>query len=304
MNQAGKWLLITGAASGIGAATARLFVKNGWAAGLADVDEAGLNQLAAELGAAHCLPLAVDVRVPEDWDRALMRLGERSGGRLDLLVNNAGIFAAGALKDMELSKIQHLIDVNLMGVIHGVRATHPMLSATDGAQVVNIASFLALSGAGRGAVYSATKAAVHNLTEALASELRYDGIAVSDILPGFAATGFFTGGVRRITLGAALRDAGVRFIQPDQVAAAIFDATLRYRLHRTVGRQAKLLAAIARLSPTWAHSAVRRNLKAVDEGRLLERTAHRSAGYPAPRWCIQGAIKKTYRGRLSWSRRS
>ena len=258
MNQAGKWVLITGAASGIGAATARLFVQRGWKAGLADVDETGLNRVAADIGAAHCLPLPMDVRRREDWERIVADLAGHTNGQLDMLVNNAGIFAIGALVDMDDNDIQRLVDVNLMGVIHGVRAAHRLLSATHGAQIVNIASFLAVSGAGRGVVYSATKAAVRNLTEGLANELRYDGIAVSDVLPTFTATGFFEGDDRRAALGGALQDAGVKFIRPEQVAGAVWDTTRRYRLHRAVGRQAKLLAAVARLSPAWAHSAVRR----------------------------------------------
>lgn len=204
------------------------------------------------------MPLTLDVRHRDQWDRALEEFGQQSGTRLDLLVNNAGVFTAGALRDMDEDDIRRMVDVNLVGVIHGVRAAHSLLAATKGAQIVNIASFLALSGAGRGAVYSATKAAVRNLTEGLAHELRYDGIRVSDLLPGFVSTGFFAGEDRRTKLGATLANAGVKFIDADRVAAAVWDATRRYRLHRTVGGQATLLAAAARLAPGRAHSAIRR----------------------------------------------
>lgn len=251
-------MVITGAASGIGAATAKLFAAQGWLVGLADVDEAGLALQVAALRDAKCAPLALDVRHRDQWDRALAEFAEHSGGRLDLLVNNAGVFTVGALKDMDEDDIQRMVDVNLMGVLHGVRAAHPLLAATEGAQIINIASFLAFSGAGNGAVYSATKAAVRNLTEALAIELRYDGIQVSDILPGFVTTGFFAGNDRQAKLGGALADAGVKFITAERVATAVWDATRRYRLHRTVGQQAKLLALVARLVPGQARSAVRR----------------------------------------------
>jgi NAD(P)-dependent dehydrogenase (short-subunit alcohol dehydrogenase family) len=262
MNQAGKSALITGAASGIGAATAKLFANNGWQVGIADVDEAAAIQLAAEINAeidaTLGVPLHLDVRRPEEWDRALSSFAAHTNGKLDLLVNNAGRFAVGALVDMDGSDIQPMVDVNLMGAIHGARAAHPLLRATEGAGVVNIASFLAVTGTGQGAVYSATKAAVRNLTEGLAAEFRYDGIWVSDVLPGFAATGFFEGDERREAFAAALAAAGVKFIGPEKVAAAVWDATRRYRLHRTVGRQARLLTLVQRVSPNLAASAVRR----------------------------------------------
>lgn len=264
MNQPAKRVLITGAASGIGAATAALFARRGWSVGLADIDAEGLEKAASALGGGGSTH-RLDVGERAAWDAAVADFAAANGGRLDLLVNNAGTVTFGALATMDEGDIRRMVDTNLMGVIHGARAAHGLLAATPGSAIVNVASFLALSGAGQGAVYSATKAAVRALTEAMAMEYRYDGIAVSDVLPAFVATAFFEGAPEREARGQVLADAGVRFIPPEQVAAAIWDAAHKYRLHRLVGRQARIVGLLQRIAPGMVHTHLRKVSKRLRE---------------------------------------
>src|SRR5438477_87568 len=103
------------------------------------------------------------------------------GGRLHALINNAAVIAVGALDEIPLARTRRLIDVNVMGVINGIHACLPLLAATGGSKVVNVSSIAALSGWPYSSAYSASKAAIYNLTEALSAELRPAGIGVSQV---------------------------------------------------------------------------------------------------------------------------
>ena len=239
-------VLITGAAHGIGRATAELFAREGWLVGAFDVDTDALSALAAELPDADLLTGRLDVTEPADWEVALRALAARSGGTLDVLVNNAGVLVAGELADLPLARQRRVVDVNLAGVVNGCASAYPYLRR--GSCVVNIASASALYGQPGLAVYSATKAAVCALTEALDLEWQPHGIRVADVLPLFVETGM----VRDAPDLRSLRTLGVH-LTPQDVAAAVrlaVDDRSRVRgPHRAVGRQAQVLAATARLGP-------------------------------------------------------
>ena len=105
-------LFITGAAAGIGRATARLFCRQGWFVGLADIDRAGLLALSEELGDHNAMALSLDVACPEQWQAALSAFHQRTG-RLDVLVNNAGILISGPFESNPLARHHAVVDVNL-----------------------------------------------------------------------------------------------------------------------------------------------------------------------------------------------
>lgn len=236
-------VLVTGAAHGIGRATAELFAAEGWLVMAADIDLDGLVALARDL--PEVLTAQLDVTDPAGWDRVLHDLASRTGGRLDVLVNNAGILVAGPFADLPLVRQLRVVEVNLAGVVTGCASAFPYLRS--GSCVVNLASASALYGQPGLAVYSATKAAVCALTEALELEWQPHGIRVVDVLPLFVETGM----VRGADIG-SLRALGVH-LQPADVAAAVrlaVDDRRRGRgPHRAVGRQAQLLAATSRLGP-------------------------------------------------------
>jgi len=186
-----KAAFITGAASGIGRATAELFAEQGWWVGAADRNVVGLEALRDDLGKEHCRVWRLDVTDKAAYDAVVAELSEETGGRLDLLFNNAGIGAAGFFEEIPLEETLKIIDVNLVGVIHGIYAALPLLKATPNSLCFTTSSSAATYGAPSLAAYSATKFAVKGLTEALAVELSRCDVRVADVLPGVIDTPIF-----------------------------------------------------------------------------------------------------------------
>jgi NAD(P)-dependent dehydrogenase (short-subunit alcohol dehydrogenase family) len=236
---------ITGAAHGIGAATARLFAARGWLVGAADLDEQALECLARELGQDRLMPLALDVRLPGDWTRALAAFHERAG-RIDLLVNNAGILISGPFESSPVERHHAVVDVNVKGIINGCLLAKPYLAATPGSRVVNLSSAAATYGQASLATYSATKFAVRGLTEALNIEWQADGICVRDVMPLYVRTGMIEGLRAR-----SIERLGVH-LTPDDVARVVWQAA-HYRgfarVHWPVGAAAAWMHRLTALSP-------------------------------------------------------
>lgn len=183
-----KAIFITGAASGMGRETAKLFSERGWFAGAFDVDEAGLRSLEQELGADNVLVRRLDVRDKAAFDEAVAAFGAETGGRMDMLFNNAGIGEGGWFEDVPVEAARRVVEINLMGVINGIYAALPLLKATPNAMCFTTSSSSATYGMPRIAVYSATKHAVKGLTEALSVEFARHGVRVADVLPGLIDT--------------------------------------------------------------------------------------------------------------------
>jgi NADP-dependent 3-hydroxy acid dehydrogenase YdfG len=159
---------VTGAARGIGAAFTRLAVARGGSVAASDVDEAPLTALCHELG-ERAFPIGLDVRDHAAWARALAE-AEARFGRIDVLVNNAGLIHSGTVLEQSLSQIQQMLDVNLLGVLHGLRAGVPRLAAHGGGHVVDVGSYASYFPLKGQAFYSATKHAVRALHHAFAME--------------------------------------------------------------------------------------------------------------------------------------
>jgi NAD(P)-dependent dehydrogenase (short-subunit alcohol dehydrogenase family) len=181
-------IFITGAASGMGRETAKLFASKGWFVGACDVNEVGLKTLAQELGAQNCWTAKLDVTAKADFDAALAAFGERVGGRLDLMFNNAGIGESGWFEDVPYEAAMRVVQVNFVGALNGAYAALPLLKKTPNSLLFTTSSSSATYGMPRIAVYAATKHGVKGLTEALSVEWSRHGIRVADVLPGLIDT--------------------------------------------------------------------------------------------------------------------
>src|SRR5689334_7345628 len=183
-----KAIFITGAASGMGRETAKLFAAKGWFVGATDVNDAGLKTLEQELGHDNCFTRKLDVTDKKDFDAALAEFTQRTGGKLDLMYNNAGIGESGWFEDVPYEATMRVVNINFVGVLNGVYAAIPYLKATPGSLLFTTSSSSATYGMPRIAVYAATKHAVKGLTEALSVEFQRHGVRVADVLPGLIDT--------------------------------------------------------------------------------------------------------------------
>ena len=186
---AARCALVTGASSGIGAECARILVQHGYRVALLARRADALHALAAELGAGT-LVLTCDVRDAQAVERACAEI-RRAFGRLDLVVNNAGAGYRARVEELDPALVARTLETNVSGVLHVCRATLPLLRASSRAVVVNVASVVGRRGIPGQAVYSASKAAVVSIGEALRLEWARENIAVCTLNPGLTSTGFF-----------------------------------------------------------------------------------------------------------------
>lgn len=242
-------IFITGAASGIGRASAELFARRGWFVGLYDVNGEGVAAVAAALGEGNATCGVLDVSDPDGWERALAHFWALSGQRLDVLFNNAGILTAGAFETVPLARHRAMLDVNVASILVGCHRAFGYLRQTPGARVINMASATAIYGQPELVTYSATKFAVRGFTEGLDLEWSRHGIRVSDIWPSFVSTAMAAGFARI----ASARSLGIR-LTPADVADTVWRcATTGRRIHKThwtVGLQAGLLSFATRIAPS------------------------------------------------------
>ncbi|GAA1018876.1 3-alpha-hydroxysteroid dehydrogenase [Acrocarpospora pleiomorpha] len=178
----GKVAIVTGAASGMGAAEAALFVAEGAHVVLSDVnDEAGM-ALAEDLG-PNAAYVHHDVADEASWNK-LIGLVDSTHGRVDILVNNAGLSRTGTLADLSLDDFDAMVRVNQRGVLLGMRAVSPAMRRAGRGSIINIASGAALRGVPGLLAYTGTKFAVRGMTQVAALELAPDQIRVNVIHPG------------------------------------------------------------------------------------------------------------------------
>ena len=256
-------VFISGAAAGIGRATALAFARRGYRVGAYDIDAAGLATLRDEITGrgGDVVVGSLDVTDADEWARQLEAF-TAPARRLDILVNNAGVLSSGRFEEIPLEVQRRMIDINFYGTLAGLHAAFDYLRNTPGAQVVNLCSASAIYGQPELAVYSATKFGVRGITEALELEWSRYGIRVMAMWPLFVATAMVDGMATGST-----KSLGVH-LTPNDVAEAIYSAThpgrsWPPRVHYPVGRQTKVLAALSQVSPNWVQ-------------RLMNKTVSRS----------------------------
>lgn len=178
----GKVAIITGAAGGIGAAAARSFAGEGALLLLSDADEGKAQALAEELG-DPATAMRHDVTSEEDWASVLAAALARHE-RVDVLVNNAGVFLAEPLSETSLEDFRRVVDVNVVGVFLGMRTVAPAMSERRAGSIINISSVAGLTGPPLLSAYAASKWAVRGIGKVAAKELAQFNVRVNSLHPG------------------------------------------------------------------------------------------------------------------------
>jgi NADP-dependent 3-hydroxy acid dehydrogenase YdfG len=249
----GQVAAVTGAARGIGKATAQALVREGMKVAIGDLDLELAEAAAAELG-PNAVGFELDVTRRDSFE-AFVDATEERFGPVDVLVNNAGIMPVGRFIDEEDATAQRMVDINLHGVIHGMKIVLPRMMARNRGHVVNIASQAGKYGAPGGATYSATKHAVIGLTEAVRGELHIEGSAVelSYVMPFVVKT----------ELGTGTQNArGMKKLEPSDVADAIVDALKRGIVDVWVPRSSHLTHRLSAILPRRLSEGIARAIKA------------------------------------------
>ena len=182
--------IVTGASKGIGLGIARAFLGRGMQVVISARSERELASAVDELGGGESvLAVPADVQRSEDAERLIKQAVTRFG-RLDVLVNNAGIGRFANVSDMSIATWRQVIDTNLNGVFYCCHAAIPELRRRGGGYIVNISSLAGKNSFVGGAAYCASKAGLNAFSEALMQEVRHDNIRVSYVMPGSVATDF------------------------------------------------------------------------------------------------------------------
>jgi NAD(P)-dependent dehydrogenase (short-subunit alcohol dehydrogenase family) len=205
-----KVILITGAGGGLGNEQVRMMAKEG-----AKIVAANLQQdpIIAEgqkadalwlktlevveeinLAGGEAMAIPLDVTQEQDWENAIAET-EKRFGRLDVLVNNAGIYYHAGLLDHTVEKFHQIVNINQLGVLLGMRAAVPAMQRAGGGSIINFASIYGIAGAGSSTAYQSTKGAVRLMTKSAAMEFVGDNIRVNAICPGMFDTNLFESSV-------------------------------------------------------------------------------------------------------------
>ena len=235
---AGRVVAITGAARGIGRATGAALVREGAAVAIGDLDVELARRTAEELG-PRASAFALDVTDRASFE-AFLDAVEAQLGPVDVLVNNAGIMALGPFATEDDATARRMVDINVHGVLHGMKAMLPRLVARGDGHLVNIASAAGKGPYPGGATYCGTKHFVVGVTDAARGELRGTGVELSVVMPVVVDTELASGvGTPR----------GIPRIKPEDVAEAIVDALKRPRFDVFVPRSIGPLTAVSGALP-------------------------------------------------------
>jgi len=188
-----KWnntIAITGAGSGFGAALARHYASRGWRVAVTDIDEQRALKTLSEIDNpdGDCFALHLDITNAGQWQQLHDRVLQQWGG-LGVLVNNAGVAAAGNVEDTSMEDWAWVLDIDLMGVVRGCHQFAAVMKNQKAGHIVNISSFAGLAGLPFISAYGTAKAAVVALSEALRAEMHPYGVGVTVACPAFVKTG-------------------------------------------------------------------------------------------------------------------
>lgn len=251
--KAREQILITGAASGIGRATARLFASEGVALVLVDRDADPLAEVVAEteqLGAsvrAVVQDLSELQALPEMWSKI-----EADAGPIDILINNAGLMSFTAVEDENLGTLETLFRVNVLAPLTLCKVAVASFRERDRGQIVNVGSIFGSIAFAYFASYSATKFAIRGYSEALRRELDGSGICVTYVAPRAARTGLAS------VFGDMADAVGMKMDEPEVVAARVHRAIRRRAADRYLGFPESLFVRINSLLPRLVDVALRK----------------------------------------------
>ncbi|MBI3204715.1 MAG: SDR family NAD(P)-dependent oxidoreductase [Myxococcales bacterium] len=256
--------VVTGAASGIGRATALCLADRGAHLALVDVDDRGLGEVRAEVerrgrrASVHDCDVADRARM-----EALAADVEREHGGVEILVNNAGVGVAASFEEQSLEDFHWLIGINFWGVVHGCKFFLPLLRRADEAHIVNLSSVFGILGMPLNSAYCASKFAVAGLSESLRAELSDTAIGITSVHPGgiatnIAASARFRGGPEAEALRARAVRSFARMMPPAEAARAIVRGIERGSPRVLITREAYLIDAAKRAAPAWASQLVAR----------------------------------------------
>lgn len=250
----GRVAVITGAGSGIGRATSIALAERGCSVAVVDVQPDGAEEtaeLVRALGTQASVHLA-DVREPERMDELPAEVAD-SLGPCHILINNAGVTAAGAFTDETLDDLRWIVDINVWGVVHGCRAFLPMLRDADEAHIVNMSSMVGLLGLPHNVSYSLTKGAVRSFSEALRAEMVTSSVGLTVVFPGAIHTNITSsaqgGQAARLAELGRSRPAPYIMRPPSAVAKKIVSAIERDRPRVVVGPDAHGVSMLTRVWP-------------------------------------------------------
>jgi NADP-dependent 3-hydroxy acid dehydrogenase YdfG len=247
----GKVVAITGGARGIGKATAQALVRKGAKVAIGDLDRELAEQTAAELG-GETLALELDVTDRDSFEGFLDQVEERLGS-LDVLINNAGIMPVGPLAEESDRTARIMVDINVHGVLYGMKLAMPRMQRRNSGHIVNIASQAGKAGLPGLATYCGTKHFVVGASEAVRAELRETAIEVSCVMPAVVNT----------ELGSGLQDTrGVKKLEPEEVADAIVDALEFPKFDVWVPKSSAAINKVISLLPRAGREAMGRMLNA------------------------------------------
>ncbi len=252
-NIAGKTIVITGGARGIGLATAKALLGKGARVVIGDRDidvlESSVAAISA-LGPVSGHPL--DVTDRDSFAAFLEKAGADGGGHIDVLINNAGVMPVGPFLEQTQASIRSSMEVNVYGVINGCQLVLPGMIKRRSGHIVNIASLSGLIPLPGQVVYTATKVAVIGLTTALADEVAEHGVQVSAIMPPFTNTDLISG----TTTTAASKP-----VEPEDIAAAIIKVLNKPTTLLSVPRPLRFTATLAQLLGPRGRRRMNKGLK-------------------------------------------
>lgn len=239
-------IFITGAAAGIGRATAERFHAAGWALGLTDVDDQALAELATSLGGERVWTKRLNVVDSAEVALALGEFAKAHGDCIDVLFNCAGILRTGAFAEIPLEAHQRIIDINVTGLMNVTHHAYPWLKRSQAGKVINMSFASAVYGVPDFVSYSASKFAVRGLTEALNIEWSREGIDVVDIMPPFVKTAMVAANSSLL-----IERMGVNLTATD-IATAVWQVAndKRAPVHNPVGWQFRAVLLVNKLFPS------------------------------------------------------
>jgi len=238
-----KTALITGAAAGIGLSTARRLASEGWYVGLYDIDAGGIEGLLQSAEFSNACGGACDVSNHESVRQAVRHFAENTEGRVDVVINNAGVLTAGHFEENDHEAHEHIIGVNVLGLTNVAQLAFPYLKDTPDATLVNMCSVSSVYGVPLLAVYSASKFYVNGLTQALGIEWAAHGIRVLSIKPPFVGTAMVE------DMPDQLMKTFTVDLTPDQVADSIVTALNGSGRSYLLGWKARALGRLSRYLP-------------------------------------------------------